>query len=186
VLERVSHADRDATTRRLVAACSEGRLTLAEFEERVETVLAATTQEELHQATADLPAPPRVVEAARDRRWSVSFIGGTRRQGPSRLPRHLIHISVIGSASLDLDDAELSGPETTITLVSLIGRAHVRVPSAVRSELSGFTFIGGRHMISGRPAVQNGPLIHVRAFSFLGGATIRPSGSRWRRLVLAR
>jgi hypothetical protein len=116
----------------------------------------------------------------------VSVIGGTHRRGPSRLPRHLIHVSVIGSATIDLDDAELSGPETTITLVSLIGRSQVRVPSAVRSELTGFTFIGGRHMTGARPALHNGPLIHVRAFSFLGGATIRPSGSRWRRLVLAR
>jgi hypothetical protein len=186
VLERVSHADRDVTTKQLVTACSEGRLTLAEFEERVATVLAATTRPQLQQAIVDLPAAAPAVEPAQDRRWSVSFIGGTHRRGPSRLPRHLIHVSVIGSATIDLDDAELSGPETTITLVSLIGRAHVRVPGAVRSDLSGFTFIGGRHITGGRPALQNGPLIHVRAFSFLGGATIRPSGSRWRRLVPAR
>jgi len=186
VLERVSHADRDATTRRLVSACSEGRLTLAEFEERVEAVLAATTQSDLQRATADLPAAPPPVDGNRERRWSAAFIGGTRRQGPCRLPRHLIHVSVIGNATFDLDDAELSGPETTITLVSLIGRAQVRVPGAVRSELSGFTFIGGRHVTGARPAVQNGPVIHVRAFSFIGGASIRPSGSIWRRLVLAR
>jgi hypothetical protein len=186
VLERVSHADRDATTRRLVAACSEGRLTLAEFEERVEAVLAATTLEQLQRATADLPPAAPPVRRDRDRRWSVAFIGGTRRQGPCRLPRHLIHVSVIGSATMDLDDAELSGPDTTITLVSLIGRAQVRVPSAVRSELSGFTFIGGRHVTSARPALPNGPMVHVRAFSFIGGASIRPSGSRWRRLGLAR
>jgi hypothetical protein len=188
VLERVSQADRDATTRRLVTACAEGRLTLAEFEDRVEAVVAATSRGDLNQATADLPAAPpaAVARPDQDRRWSVSFIGGTHRRGPTRLPHHLIHVSVIGSATIDLDDAELSGPETTITLVSLIGRAQVRVPSAVRSELSGFTFIGGRHMTAARPAVQNGPSIHVRAFSFIGGATIRPTGSRWRRLVLAR
>jgi DUF1707 SHOCT-like domain len=186
VLERVSHADRDATVRQLVTACSEGRLSLAEFEERVEASLAATTRQQLQEATVDLPAAPPAVEAVRDRRWSVSFIGGTHTRGSSRLPRHLIHVSVIGNATIDLDDAELSGPETTITLVSLIGRSQVRVPSAVRSELSGFTFIGGRHVTGARPALRNGPLIHVRAFSFIGGATIRPSGSRWRRLVLAR
>ena len=182
---RIGHADRASTTERLVTACSEGRLSLSEFEDRVEAVLAATTGAELERATPDLPLAGRPQEA-RDRRWSAALIGGLHRQGPSRLPRHLIHVSVIGGATLDLGDAELSGPETTITLVSLIGRASVRVPSTVRSELSGFTFIGGRHVSSDRPALPDGPVIHVRAFSFIGGATIRPSGPRWRRMVLAR
>lgn len=187
---RVGHTDRDSATQRLIAACSEGRITLGEFEERVEVVLAATTWNDLHDATRDLPVPVRTspvpANRPRDTRWSVSLIGALHRQGPSHLPRHLIHVSLIGGATIDLGDAELSGAETTITLVSLIGRANIRVPSAVRTELSGFTFIGGRHVTGTRAAIEGGPFVHVRAFSLIGGATVRPSGSRWRRFALAR
>jgi hypothetical protein len=179
---RVSHLERNAATRLLVAACADGRLTLGEFEDRVEGVLAAATWADLNEAIGDVGP----VQPSRDRQWSVSLVGGLHRQGPSRLPRHLIHVSVIGNASIDLDHTELPAGETTITLVSLIGRAHVRVPSDVRRELSGFSFIGGRHMTGRRAALQGGPLVHVRSFSFIGGTTIRPSGSRWRRLALAR
>jgi hypothetical protein len=182
---RVGHTEREAATRRLVAACSEGRLSLGEFEERVEAVLAAATWDDLRTALEDLaPAP---VQPAHQRQWSVSMVGGLHRRGPSRLPRHLIHASLFGNASIDLLHAELSSRETTITLVSLVGRFSVRVPSAVRSELSGFSLIGGRHLTGTRPALQDGPLVHVRSFSLIGGTTIRPSGSRWRRrFALAR
>jgi hypothetical protein len=101
------------------------------------------------------------------------------------MPEHLIHVSLIGGASIDLGDAVLSGEETTITLVWLIGGADLRVPEAVRSDLSGFT-VFGRRRVTGSPAASDGPMVHLRAFSLIGGATIRPSGSRWRRFAPAR
>lgn len=52
---RVSDHDRDAVMRRLNRAVGEGRLTLAEFEERTATTLAARTRGELDDVTFDLP-----------------------------------------------------------------------------------------------------------------------------------
>jgi hypothetical protein len=185
-------ADRDFATRSLIQACSQGRLTLADFERRVEAVVAATTQRDLEQATRGLPtlapAGPALGPALEgcQRRWSLSIVGGMRRRGGWQLPKHLIHISLIGGASIDLGDAELSGGETTITMVSIIGGADVRLPKAVRSELSGFSVFGGRHITGSPHALKQGPLVHLRAFSLVGGATIRPSGSRWRRFALTR
>jgi hypothetical protein len=184
-------ADRAAATRRLVEACSEGRLTLREFESRIEGVLAATTAADLDEAVHDLPVhaiaapPPSPSSSAGQRRWSLSIVGGLRRRGWGQMPEHLIHVSLIGGASIDLGDAVLSGEETTITLVSLIGGADLRVPEAVRSDLSGFT-VFGRRRVTGSPAASDGPMVHLRAFSLIGGATIRPSGSRWRRFAPAR
>jgi hypothetical protein len=54
---RIADADRDRAVDRLRAAASEGRLDPEELEERVAQALAARTQGELDQLTADLPAP---------------------------------------------------------------------------------------------------------------------------------
>lgn len=186
---RAADADRDVATQRLIRACSEGRLTLGEFEKRVEAVLAATTGTDLDRATDDLPVLAVAIPLAqpsRDRRWSVSVVGGLHRRGAWQIPRHMIHVSLIGGTSIDLGDAEMSAAETTITLVSLIGGADLRVPKAVRSELSGFTVFGKRRVTGSPSPLRDGPLVHLRAFSVIGGATIRPSGSRWRRFALTR
>jgi hypothetical protein len=186
---RPADEDRDAATQRLIQACSDGRLTLAEFEKRVEAVLAAATGVEIDRATNDVPAPAVTGQARRpapDRRWSMSFVGGWHRRGGWHIPRHLIHVSFIGGTSIDLSDAELSGAETTITLVSLLGGANLRVPNAVRTEVSGFTFFGGRHVTGSPSMLRDAPLVHFRVYSVVGGTTIRPSGSRWRRFALSR
>jgi hypothetical protein len=55
---RASDADRQAMVDRLRRAHDEGRLDLAEYDERVRTAYAARTYAELARLTADLPAPP--------------------------------------------------------------------------------------------------------------------------------
>jgi hypothetical protein len=186
---RPAEEDRSTATQRLIQACSDGRLTLAEFEQRVEAVLTAPTGQEIERATGDLPAPTVTrgpQRPVRDRRWSLSFVGGLHRRGGWHIPRHLIHVSFIGGTSIDLGDAELSSAETTITLVSLLGGANLRVPNAVRTEVTGFTFFGGRHVTGSPSMLRDAPLVHFRVYSVVGGTTLRPSGSRWRRFALSR
>lgn len=55
---RASDADREATAERLRIAVGEGRLTLAEYDERLQLAYAAVTAGELADLVADLPAPP--------------------------------------------------------------------------------------------------------------------------------
>ena len=52
---RASDAERTAVVQRLEHAAGEGRISLAEFEERVEVPHQATTRAELDELTADLP-----------------------------------------------------------------------------------------------------------------------------------
>jgi Domain of unknown function (DUF1707) len=59
---RVSDADRDAAASVLNAAFAEGRLTVDEHGQRVEAACAARTWQQLHQLTADLPAPRAAAE----------------------------------------------------------------------------------------------------------------------------
>jgi ferric-dicitrate binding protein FerR (iron transport regulator) len=54
---RASDAEREAVAARLRTAAAEGRLTLAEADERQAAAYAARTRDELVPLTADLPAP---------------------------------------------------------------------------------------------------------------------------------
>lgn len=59
---RASDADRDSAAGLLNAAFAEGRLTADEHGQRLEAAYAARTWQQLHQLTADLPAPPGTAE----------------------------------------------------------------------------------------------------------------------------
>jgi hypothetical protein len=52
---RASNAEREKTVEALQHAVGEGRLTMAEFEERAAAAYAAKTRAELNVLTADLP-----------------------------------------------------------------------------------------------------------------------------------
>jgi hypothetical protein len=53
---RASDAERDQVAALLSKQVAPGRLTMGEFEKRVEAAFAAQTREQLHDLTADLPA----------------------------------------------------------------------------------------------------------------------------------
>ncbi|SDD11580.1 DUF1707 SHOCT-like domain-containing protein [Actinokineospora iranica] len=62
---RVSDADRRAAAEELRAAHSQGRLSLAEFDSRLDAVNRAVTYGDLSALFADLPAVPAAAPAAR-------------------------------------------------------------------------------------------------------------------------
>jgi DUF1707 SHOCT-like domain len=171
---RASDAEREEVAARLGRAVGEGRLTLAEFSDRVGRAHAATTRGELVPLTADLPgaavAPAR--EPARTR-WSVSPIGGMVRRGSWRVPERSVGISVIGGASLDLTDAELAAPEVVLTRVSLIGGIAATVPAGVRVEVEGFSLLGGHSVRLPAPAA-GAPVLRLRLFSLICGVSVKP------------
>jgi uncharacterized protein DUF1707 len=54
---RASDVDREAVAQRLRAALDEGRLTIVEYDERLQQAYASTTFDQLEPLVADLPAP---------------------------------------------------------------------------------------------------------------------------------
>lgn len=61
---RASDAERDAVVRRLAAHLAEGRIDLAEYDQRVAAVYATATREDLNLVLTDLPAAPKRVAVA--------------------------------------------------------------------------------------------------------------------------
>ncbi len=179
---RASDAERDATVERLSAATGEGRLTLEEFSQRMDRASTARTRAELDRLLADLPADSGVAGTAVAGRaqtgpsWHVSPVGGLRVDGPWRMDRHVIVISLVGGTRLDLSQAELAAPEVTLTKVSLVGGVRVAVPAGIQVEASGFSLIGGTRVEGGPEPGPGAPTVHIRAFSLVGGVRIRRGG----------
>lgn len=178
---RASDAERDATVERLSAATGDGRLTLEEFSQRMDRATSARTRAELDLLVADLPADASaagnaVAERAAGPSWHVLPIGGLRVNGPWRMDRHVIVISLVGGARLDLSEAELAAPEVTLTKVSVVGGVRVWVPTGIRVEVSGFSIIGGTRVEGGPEPGPGAPTVHIRAFSLVGGVRIRRGG----------
>ena len=179
---RASDAERDATVERLSQATGEGRLTLEEFSQRMERATTARTRAELDRLVTDLPASGAAagavtVGSSAAPSWHVSPIGGLNVFGPWRMGRHVIVVTLVGGARLDLSQAELAAPEITLTKVSLVGGVRVRVPSGIRVEASGLTLVGGTRVEGAPDPGPGAPTIHIRAFSLVGGIRIRRDGA---------
>ncbi len=180
---RASDAERDATVERLSEATGEGRLTLEEFSQRMEQATTARTRAELDRLVTDLPAGAepsgRAVSVGTHSgpSWHVTPVGGLNVFGPWRMGRHVIVLSLVGGARLDLSQAELAAPDVTLTKVSLVGGVRARIPRGIRVEASGLSLIGGTQVEGAPDPGPGAPTIHIRAFSVVGGIRIRRSGS---------
>jgi hypothetical protein len=79
----------------------------------------------------------------------------------------------MGGADIDLRQAELQGPEATITVYSVMGGAHVIVPEGVHVELGGLAIMGGKDHRPGKEPVPPGaPVVRVRAYTLMGGVSV--------------
>ncbi len=181
---RVSDADREAAVVRLREAGGEGRLTLEELAERVERADGARTRGELDALTADLPDAPsaRAYPDAptKERRWVVAIMGGEERKGRWRPARRTNALSIMGGVDIDLREAELAdGAEILATAV--IGAVTITVPPGVSVEMSGFALMGGNTGPDDRSLpLPDAPVVHVRAYSLMGGVVVERKKARER------
>ena len=191
---RVSDAERDETLRILGDHASVGRLTLDELEERSSRALAAKTRGELATLTGDLPQEagqgrPAPTTARKPVRWMVAILSGSHRRGRFRAVGSINAVAIMGGDDIDLREAEIEGGELTINLFAFLGGANIYIPDSVELDVGGFSLMGGNTEIGAeRPARPGAPVIRLRAWNLLGGATIYrvPPQARGRGLKEAR
>ncbi len=182
---RVTDAEREAMVARLQHACSEGRLTLDEFSDRVGAALEARTTGDLERLTTDLPAlaapapPPAPESARRTTSWAVGIMSGSDHKGRWHPAPTTNAIAFMGSCRLDLRQAELDGPELVINAVAFMGGIDVIVPAGIQVEMTGLAIFGGKdcRVPDVRP-VPGSPVVRVRVFAFMGAVTVRTGKER--------
>jgi hypothetical protein len=99
---RIGDADREAGAASLREHYAQGRLSLAEFNERLDAIFAATTQGQLDQLTSDLPhvsrpavpLPVATSAYAHGNSWHGNSWNSATGQGSSRArgPRHALGV----------------------------------------------------------------------------------------------
>lgn len=187
---RASHADRERVAQVLHAALAEGRITVQELEERLDTVYQAKTLAELEPPVADLPgisggtvepAPSRMLA---DRRIggtpgsaaSVAVMSGASRKGAWVVPQQHNSFAFWGGIEIDLRDARFAERMSTITAVAIMGGIEIVVPPDIIVEVGGFGFMGAfetedREDPTGTPS-PGAPVVRVNGFAFWGAVTI--------------
>ena len=170
---RISDAEREAAAVRLRRACVEGRLTLAEFSQRVDLVYAARTGAELEPVVADLPAVS-APSHRRSRRFVIGIFGGPTLTGRWRAARRMFALCLFAGVDIDLRRAELSHPVVTVYLLTLFGGSDVYIPKGVEVDLRSFAIFGGNDEWGDEGDVHPGaPLVRVVALTLFGGADVR-------------
>jgi hypothetical protein len=178
---RASDAERERAVRTLREGATHGRLTFDELAQRTELAYEAATGAELQRLVADLPQSEPEVEVAaappRQRRWNVAVLGGCERRGRWRPSPRSVALAILGGVELDLRDATIEAPELLLTAVAILGGIEIVVPEGVEVDVSGFALLGGNEHEQGVAPVRPGtPVVHVRAFSLLGGIEVKVRG----------
>ncbi|MFE9452612.1 DUF1707 domain-containing protein [Streptomyces sp. NPDC006739] len=204
---RASDADRERVAEVLRDALAEGRLDMAEFEERLEATYRARTYGELTPITRDLPvagaavAPPAVSfrkEPAESGSWASRIVGGAgsstgavavmsgfQRKGRWTVPKRFTSFAFWGGGEIDLREANFADREVEITCIAIMGGMQVVVPPGVEVEVRGIGIMGGfDHSEEGVPGEPGAPRVIINGLAFWGGVGVERRITREERLRL--
>jgi len=132
---RISDAEREQIVARLNTAVSEGRLTLAEFEERVDGVLRARTYGEVETFVADLPIGAPLAVPSRDVVEVRNHASSMKRKGRWSVPRRLVLVSKAGSMKLNFADAVIGHQVVEVELDVVASSTELVLPAGATADI---------------------------------------------------
>jgi DUF1707 SHOCT-like domain len=177
---RISDSDRERAAERLNQALAEGRITVAELEERVAAVYAALYAAELRPPLADLPGDDvvalPVVGALPAGEPLVLRVGasGIKRTGEWSVPARMRVKGLMGSVVLDFCKTAIAHPVVEIELVLGTGSAKLLVPDDATANVDALVATMGsvRSTVASQPRA-GAPHFVVRGRARLGSVTVR-------------
>ncbi|MGW4290192.1 DUF1707 SHOCT-like domain-containing protein [Streptomyces sp. NPDC004673] len=190
---RASDADRERVAEILRDGLAEGRLDMAEFEERLESAYQARTYGELAPLTRDLPAPgvtappvsstkqpvsdgswaSRIVGGEGTSTGAVAVLSGFQRKGRWTMPKKFTCFAFMGGGEIDLREAFFAHREVEINCVAVMGGLEVIVPPGVEVVVRGIGVMGGfEHLDPEGPADPGAPRVIITGFAFWGGVGV--------------
>jgi hypothetical protein len=200
---RASDADRERVAEILRDALAEGRLDMAEFEERLDATYQARTYGELAPITRDLPAAGvtvpavsltkdpaagpdwsgRITGGAGSSTWAVAVMSGFQRKGHWTMPRRFTCFAFWGGGEIDLREANFADREVEINAIAIMGGVDVIVPPGVEVVVRGIGVMGGfDHREEGVPGEPGAPRVVVTGFAFWGGVGVQRKLTRAEKL----
>lgn len=182
---RISDADRDHVRQLLERAVGQGMLTLDEFSERIDAVLAARTRGELREVVVDLPSTDAmqpvaaVGEQLRGRMSSIS------RRGRWTVPARIDLNTRMCDTTFDFTAATLQSPTVVLDIDDYLSSTELILPDGATADLNGVeTFAGSTTLkVPYGPPSQRLHLV-ARGRVRFGSVTARyPFGHTLRRML---
>jgi len=166
----VTEAERERALTQLREACVDGRLTLEEFSDRVDTVLTARTQADLAPVIEDIAVVRASVPSRRQpARHNVAIMGSSKRRGRWRIDEQSSAIAFMGECEVDLRHAEVPAAEVEITAIAFMGSVKIFVPPGVDVDMTGVAIMGNKEeQLAEVRLLPGAPLIRVRAYALMG------------------
>ncbi|WP_422744630.1 DUF1707 SHOCT-like domain-containing protein [Mycobacterium sp. WMMD1722] len=175
---RISDADRSAVRLILERAVGEGRLTLDEFTERVDAVLAARTRAELDPLLHDLP-----VQVSSDPVELRGRMTSLVRRGQWTAPPQIRLNTRMCDTTLDFTSAQLRSPVVELTIDDYCSSTQIVLPDDATADLFGVETVAGSVTLKVATAPRSSRLhLIVRGRIRMGSVTVRhPFGAALRR-----
>jgi hypothetical protein len=198
---RASDADREAVAKTLQAAMAEGRLTVAELQERLDSVYASKTLSELEPLTWDLPghtdlvprapsvpahlansapAAPGAASGAMARiggtptsSVAIAILSGTERKGTWVVPTQFTAVAMLGGVDLDLTQARFAAQDVTITAVAVMGGIDIVVPPDITVIVNGIGFMGAFEDSAQVVGPPGCPVVRVNGLALMVGVEVK-------------
>lgn len=173
---RASDDDRIQVAQLLSEAASHGRLTIDEYENRLNKAYAAKSYDQLDRLTYDLP------EAMEYRRGKIrpapstmllAILSGFERRGRWYVPGRMTTFTLFGGGVVDLRYADFTSADVEIHAYSILGGQTILLPPEVNVEIQGHGVMGGfDHQVEGS-GVPGAPKVTIKGFSLWGGVGIK-------------
>lgn len=198
---RISDADRHRVSELLRTAAGEGRLDLAELDERLEAAYAAKTYGDLVPLTADLPfgaqvprpvtgpAPAgRVLVPAVRYDTSVAIMSATSRRGAWEVGASHNAVAIMGGVDIDLRESRFTSRETEIRAFAFWSGINIYVNAHTRVVVDGIGIMGAFDHARDRIPAELGPdspVVRVTGLAIMAGVTVqrrpmpRERAGRW-------
>lgn len=205
---RISDADRHEVAEVLRQAAGEGRIDIAELDERLDAAFAAKTYADLVPIVADLPGQTPAVPPTQLPRQPLGQVPARRpssQPASGSLPRHDRSFAImssqdrkgewevgpthdafamLGGITIDLRQAHFTSPEVVIAANVVMGGIDVIVDAYTRVVVEGIAIMGAFE--EGRARVEpelgpDSPVVRVRGVALMGGVTVvrkPPPGTR--------
>ena len=178
-------AAREHVVQTLSTHFAHDRLSMTEFEHRLERAYNLNAIDELRSLVADLPtvaaragteetarSPALVPSSEVPPRGAVfTVMGGHERTGSWIVPRQLKVVVIMGGAEIDLRDARFGAGITEIEIFVLMGGVNIIVPPGVRVESLGAAFMGGFELKAGDATALSPthPVLRLSGLAIMGG-----------------
>ena len=187
---RISDADRHKVAEILREAAGEGRIDLAELDERLESTYAAKTYADLVPITADLPVPglaqppaptpqPRPsgpLVPARRFESTIAVMGGSSRKGVWEVGPSHTAFALMAGIDLDLREARFTERETVIYANAIWAGIDIIVNEFTHVVVEGIGIMGGYDHARDRVEPRLGPdspVVRVKGIALMAGVTVQ-------------